>query len=77
MIYSQQLVSTAQAVTPNDSTVFQAGILYVGTAGDVRVITYGGNTVTFVAVPAGMTLYVLATSVLATSTTASNILVMR
>ena len=65
----------AQAVTPSDSAdlPLKARSLYVGGAGNVALVTMGGSTVTFVGVPAGG--YVLSTvaRVLATGTTATNI----
>lgn len=63
----------AAAVTPSDSTSFAASTLYVGTTGDLRVTTAGGDTVTFTSVPAGF-FPVKVTKVLATSTTASGII---
>lgn len=62
----------AAAVVPNDSTVFPASTLYVGTAGDLRVTTAGGDTVIFAALSAGF-LPVKVVKVLATGTTAANI----
>lgn len=43
-------------ITPSDSTDLSthARALYVGTPGDIRVITSGGDTVTFRNVPAGI-----------------------
>lgn len=67
----------AAAVTPHDSTNLTApGLLYVGGAGDISVLTAGGQTVTFSAVPAGSFLPVVVLRVNATSTTATNILVL-
>lgn len=65
----------AAAVTPNDSAdlTHVCRALYVGTTGDVAVITLGGNTVTFVAVPAGAILPVVCTRVLADGTDADDI----
>ena len=65
----------AVAVTPDDDTdlTTYARSLYVGTGGNVRVITSGGNTVTFTSVPNGSVLPVRVKRVLSTSTTASNI----
>lgn len=62
----------AAAVTPNDSTVFAASTLFIGTAGNLRVTTAGGDTVTFNGVSAGF-FPIKVVKVLATSTTASNI----
>lgn len=63
----------AYAVTPSDATDFTQGkcrALYVGGAGNV-VAVVGGSAVTFTGVPAGTTLWVAATRVNATSTTAT------
>ena len=49
-------------------------VLYVGTAGNVRVLTSGGDDVTFTAVQAGSFLPVNVIKVYDTSTTASDIL---
>ena len=61
------------AVTPSDTAVFPASLIYVGGAGNVAVITQGGDTVTFVGVPAGTVLPVRVARVLATDTTATSI----
>ena len=65
----------AAPVTPSDSAALAepANRLYVGGAGDVTLKTIAGNTVTFKAVPVGTTLDVGAIAVLATGTTATNI----
>lgn len=65
----------AAAVTPHDtnelSTYCRA--LYVGGAGNVKLTTVGGDTVTFVGVPAGTTLAVRAKVVFSTLTTATSL----
>jgi hypothetical protein len=62
------------AVTPSDSTVLTpTRALYVGTAGNVSVLMMNGVTVTFSNVQAGI-LPIQVTQVLATGTTASNII---
>lgn len=65
----------AFAVTPNDSTdlTHSSRALFVGGAGDVKVDTKGGDTVTFVGVTAGAILPVRVTRVYATGTTATSI----
>lgn len=69
--------SRAATVTPNDSTdLTTEGILYIGTEGDVEVVTAGGDTVTFVAVTAGSFLPVLVSRVRASNTTADDIIVL-
>lgn len=69
---------SAVAVTPSDSTVLPTTrALYIGTAGNVAVVMADDqNSVTFVAVMAGSILPVQVTKVLATGTTASNIVAM-
>jgi len=66
----------AFAITGNDSTdltVFPRAI-YVGGAGNVKVITLGGDTVTFSGVLAGTVLPVRVKRVFSTDTTATNLL---
>ena len=65
----------AAAVTPNDTTIFESSMLYVGSAGDVKVTTAQGTDVTFTAVPAGTVLPVRIKKVFATGTTALIVLV--
>lgn len=67
----------AFAVTPNDATVQAAESLYVGGAGDVAVETEAGNAVTFKDVTAGAVLPIRVNRVLATGTTATEILGLR
>lgn len=61
-------------IVPNDSTDLStdARALYVGTGGDVRVTTSGGDTVTFRNVPAGI-LPVRIRRVFALGTTAADL----
>ena len=65
----------AAAVTPNDSTDLSkpARALYIGGAGDVKLNTEAGTTVTFTGLAAGSVLPVRATRVHSTDTTATNI----
>lgn len=70
----------AATVTPNDSGSLATGNnpyadrLYVGTGGNVRVLTAGSDTaVTYVGVTAGSYLCVKCRRVYSTSTTASDI----
>ena len=61
-------------ITPADVDLdFVTRALYIGTAGDVKIITANGNTVTFVAVLGGSILPVRALQVMA-ATGASNII---
>jgi hypothetical protein len=65
----------AAAVTPSNSAAITpaARALYVGGAGDVKVTTTAGDTVTFVGVPAGTILPVQCSLVWSTGTTATGI----
>jgi len=47
--------------------------LYVGGAGDIKLVTINGNTITFTAVPAGTILPVGCTQIFSTGTTATNL----
>jgi hypothetical protein len=68
-----QVPNRAVAVTPSDTTEVFASAIYVGSGGNVSVVTEGGDTVTFSNVPAGTTLVIRVTRIRATSTTATNI----
>ena len=63
------------AVTPSDATNFgqESRYLYVGTGGDVVLVTRGGTAITYKAVPTGAYVYASCIRVNSTSTTASNI----
>jgi hypothetical protein len=65
----------AFAVTPSNSTDFltAARALYIGSVGDVTVVTANGSTVTFVAVPTGTILPIRCTRVNSTGTGATSI----
>ena len=67
--------ANAATVTPNDSTDLTTASrgIYIGGAGDLRVTMVGKATVTLSAVPAGTLLPLRVVRVLATSTTATNI----
>lgn len=65
--------SRAAVVTPSDSTVVAANALYIGVTGDVALVVRNGDSaITFKAVPVGV-LKVNAYKVMATGTTATNI----
>lgn len=76
-LYDTHNFDHAAAVTPNDSANLPSpGILFIGGAGNVKVDTIGGQTVTVNGVTAGTTLRLLVAKVYATGTTATNITVM-
>lgn len=68
-------VSNAATVTPSDSTALAntTSGLYIGGAGDVAVTMSSGSVVTFKAVPVGTVLKISVNKVMATNTTATNI----
>jgi len=63
------------AVTPNDSTTLSetTRALYVGSAGAVTVLMASGASVTFTGIPAGTMLPVRVTKVMASGTSATDI----
>jgi len=62
-------------ITPGASELAVcARAVYVGGAGDVEITTAKGTTLVFSSVPAGTTLPVRASYVLATNTTATNLI---
>ena len=65
----------AAAVTPSDSTQISpvARALYVGGAGNIKLVTEEGTTVTFQGIVAGSVLPVKTTKVFSTDTTATYI----
>ena len=87
MAYQKLQISRAAAVTPSDtvdipSVSTQDGtgnngcVLYVGGFGDVRVLTAGGDDVTFVGINGGTFVPVQVLRVFATNTTATDIVAM-
>ena len=84
MAYQKLQVSRAAAVTPSDTvnipslasatTINNGCVLYIGGAGDLRVLTAGGDDVTFTGVLAGTFLPVQVVRVFNSTTTATNLL---
>lgn len=86
MAYQKLQANRAAAVTPSDtvnipsiSTDPGAGrnngcVLFVGATGNLRVLTTGGDDVTFAGINAGTFIPVQVLRVFATGTTAANIL---
>lgn len=74
---TDQVDSNVYAITPSDSTVFteEVRMLLLGTAGDVKVVTVNGTTVTLKAMAAGVLhkLPFRIKQILATGTTATGI----
>jgi hypothetical protein len=64
----------AVAITPSNTVnLANPAVIYVGSTGNVRVLTAQGDDVTFVNVPAGAVLPVQVIRVYSTSTTATNL----
>ena len=85
MAYQKLQASRASIVTPSDTVDIPSVsdsngrgnngcVLYVGTGGDLRVLTAGGDDVVFAGFPDGGFLPVNVVRVFATNTTASGIL---
>jgi len=86
MAYQKLQANRAASVTPSDtvdipsiSTEPGAGrnngcVLFVGVAGNIRVLTVGGDDVTFVGINTGAFIPVQVLRVFATGTTAGSIL---
>jgi len=80
-MYQKLQATSAVAVTPSDTVTIQNNsgdtrgcLVYVGVSGDLAVVTSAGETVTFKDVPQGMILPVQVTKVLATGTTATDLI---
>lgn len=71
--FNSQSFAHAAAVTTSDTADNPGAALYVGGAGNVSLVTEGGETTTFTAPPVGSVLYVRFTKVRATGTTATNL----
>jgi hypothetical protein len=64
---------SAAVVTPSDTVnLVSPSVIYVGVFGNVRVTTATGDVVTFLNVPTGSIIPVQVLRVMATSTTATN-----
>jgi hypothetical protein len=64
----------AASVTKSDVTKFTPSVIWVGGAGDVNVVTAGGDTVLFPGMIAGAVIPVECVQVLSGSTTATNMI---
>jgi len=83
MGYQKLQAQRASAVVPSDtvnipsvsnSTNEEPCVLYVGTGGNLRVLTSGDDNVTFINIQGGSFLPIQVVRVFSTGTTASNIL---
>ena len=64
---------TAAEVTKHDTNKNQFSYLYVGSTGDLKITTEGGDVVTLNEVPAGSWVWVRTSLIWSTGTTASDI----
>ena len=65
------------SITPHDTTQIATAhrAIYVGGAGNLAITSSGGDSLTFVGVPAGTVLPIKASVILSTGTTATSIVV--
>lgn len=68
---------SAIAITKSDTTTYISGTIYVGTAGDVNVVTVNGETTLFKNIGNASILPVRVKQVLSTSTTASDLVLLQ
>lgn len=71
MSYYTSGYSAAVVMTKSDTASNIAHAIYVGGTGDVAVVTAGGNSVIFSAVPAGTLIPIHIRQLLSTGTTAT------
>lgn len=69
-------IQNGAQITPNDTSdlIAVSRAIFVGTGGDLSIVTVGGDTLTFRSLAAGSLLPVRASRVLASNTTASDLL---
>jgi len=70
---NQFIAYDAAAVTPSDTLPNSFAYFYVGTGGNIALVTEAGNSVTLYGVPSGSYVWVRANKVMNTNTTASQI----
>lgn len=58
-------------ISSTDHTLEHTGLIYVGTSGDLKVVTHAGTTLTFTNHPVGF-MPIFVSSVIKTGTTASD-----
>lgn len=82
MAYQKLQAGRALTIAPSDTVNIpdvsggtnNGCVLYVGTAGNLRVLTVGGDDVTFIGINTGAFIPVQVLRVFATGTTAANII---
>jgi hypothetical protein len=76
---TNDLASGGFAVTPSDAANLASTAygVYIGGAGDLKVTTIDGDTITFSGLAVGQFVPVIVVKIFATGTTATNILALR
>ena len=69
--------ANGQVVVKSDTTILPEAVraIFVGGAGDVAVVTSGGDTLTFTGVTAGPMLPIRVKQILSTNTTATDMII--
>lgn len=70
-MYYFPFFSSGKVIAPSDATLQDFKSLYIGGAGNVTLIDDTGTSVLFSGIPAGGTLFIAGTRVMATGTTAT------
>lgn len=69
----EEIADRAGSITPSDSAANNWLYLYVGGAGNIALVTEGGDTVTLSSLPVGSWVWVRTSLVKSTGTTATNL----
>jgi hypothetical protein len=77
MSHREYVANSWTAITPHDTNTVQCNGIYVGGAGDVRLIAADGSDETFTGVLAGSILPVFGPTVIHTDSTATLMLALR
>ena len=70
---SGQIGDRAASITASDTAANAYSYIYVGGAGNIALVTEGGDSVTLVGLPVGSWVWIRTSKVMATNTTATNL----
>ena len=70
---SGQIGDRAGAITTSDTAANIWSYIYVGGAGNLALVTEGGDSITLTALPVGSWVWVRTSKVMSTNTTATNL----
>lgn len=70
---SGQIGDRAGSITPSDTAANNWSYLYVGGAGNIALVTEGGDSITLSSIPVGSWVWVRTSRVKSTGTTATNL----